>query len=112
LVYHKDHTIGQSGFNAEVSHHHGLGEQYFMQSLNTISATLQCSSQHQSPSPPKLMLLPWTYNDNVFHVTNSLLFLPSTKGFSARLAQTGFSSHRGFIFPRAMLILQLWGRVT
>ena len=45
-----DHTIGQSGFNAEVSHHHGLGEQNFMQSLNTISVTLQYNSQHQSPS--------------------------------------------------------------
>ena len=25
-----DHTIEQSGFNAEVSQYHGLGEQYFM----------------------------------------------------------------------------------
>jgi hypothetical protein len=98
MVYHKDHTIGQSGFNAEVSHHHGLGEQYFMQSLNTISVTLQCSTQHQSPSLPKLTLLAWTYNDYVLNVTDSLLFLPSTKGFPARLTQTGFFPLRGFIF--------------
>jgi hypothetical protein len=109
LVYHKDHTIGQSGFNAEVSHYHGLGEQYFMQSMHTNSVTLQCSSQHQSPSPPKFTLLAWTYNDYVFNVTDSLLFLPSTEGFSARLAQTGFFPHQGFIFPRAMLIVQSWG---
>ena len=25
-------SIGQSGFHVEVSHHHGLGEQYFIQS--------------------------------------------------------------------------------
>ena len=101
--------IGQSGFNAEVSHHHGLGEQYFMRSLNTISVILQYSSKHHSPSQPKLMLLAWTYTEYVLNVTDSLLFLPSTKGFSARLAQTGFFPQQGSTFLRATLILQLWG---
>ena len=69
-----------------------------MQSLNTISVTLQCSSRYQSPSPPKLMILAWTYNDYVLNVTDSLLFLPSTKGFSARVDQKGFFSSLRFYF--------------
>ena len=43
-----DHTIGQSGFTAKVSQYDGLGEQYFMRSLHTISTMLHCSSQHHS----------------------------------------------------------------
>ena len=46
-----DHTIGQSGYSAEVSQYYGLGEQYFMRSLHTISVTLHYSSHNQSPSP-------------------------------------------------------------
>jgi hypothetical protein len=34
----------------------------------------------------------------VFNVTDSLLFLPSSKGFSARLAQTGFFPSPWFYF--------------
>jgi len=90
--------IGQSGFNAEVSHYHVLGEQYFMPSLNNISVMLQCRSQHQSPSPPKLTLLAWTNHDYVLNVTNSLLFLPSAKGFLARQAQTGAFPSSRFYF--------------
>ena len=47
-----DHAIGLSGFTAEVSQYYGLGEQYFMRSLHTISVMLHYSSQHQSPTPP------------------------------------------------------------
>jgi hypothetical protein len=47
----------------------------------------------------------------VTHVTKSLLFLPSRKGFSEILAQKGFFL-AGFIFPQATLILQSWGLVT
>jgi len=62
---------------------------------------LQYSSQQQSPSPSMLMLLAWTYNDYVINATESLLFLPSTKGFSARLAQTGFFSLPRFYFSKS-----------
>jgi hypothetical protein len=83
-----DYTIGQSGFCVEVSHYHGLGEQHFMRSMQPIRVTLQCSSQHQSPSPPKVTLIAWAHHDYVINVTDSLLLLPSPKGFSARMAQT------------------------
>ena len=74
-----DHTIRQSGFTAEVSHYDVLGEQYFIRSLHTISVMLHYSSKIQSPSPPKLTLQACTFRDYVFNVTDSLLFLSSTK---------------------------------
>ena len=39
-----DHTIGQSGFNVEVNHYHGLGEQYFMRSLKP--SVSHCNAAH------------------------------------------------------------------
>jgi hypothetical protein len=72
-------------FNAEVRHYHGLGEQYFInQCTFTVS---RCNASHDIilPLHQKFTLIAWTYNDYVLNVTDSLQFLPSTKGFSARL---------------------------
>ena len=47
-----------------------------MQSMCTISVTLQSSSQHQSPSPPKFKRLAWTYllAQIDFFLTEGILF--------------------------------------
>jgi hypothetical protein len=44
------------------------------------------------------MLIAWTYHEYVLNVTDSLLFLPSTKGLLARLAQTAFFPSPRFYF--------------
>jgi len=93
-----DLTIGQSGLNVEVILYHGLGEQYFMRSMHTISVMLQCSSQHQSPSPPKLTLLAWTYHDYVLNVMDSLLFFLQLRFFWQDWLKQDFFPHMRVYF--------------
>jgi hypothetical protein len=45
LDYHKDHTVGQSEFHVEESHHHGLREHYFMHCIAAHDISLPL---HQS----------------------------------------------------------------
>ena len=52
-----------------------------MRSLHTISVMLHYSSQNSLPLHQQLTLIAWSYHDYVLNVTDSLLFLPSTKRF-------------------------------
>ena len=114
LDNHKDHTRGQSGLHAKVSHHHGLGEQYLLLSLQTVGATLQCSSWHKSPSLPKLLLIALTYHDVCpqCHKAICIQFFAIIKGFFASWLSNGFCASLRIYFTMSQLILQIWGWVT
>ena len=109
MNYHIFHTIGHSGFPADVSHKHGLGEQ----TQQTVHVTQETVKDISLPLHKHLRLYELHTRVYVVHVMTQLKFLPVTPGFYMLVvAQQDFFSSLRFYFYASHLSLQSWGRVT